>query len=409
MGSFEGDGNLADTYAGQNSLGKQIKLLQSQIERFTRVYNLEKYKTNKYIIGLFGTDEQLMTAYSEKYTDKTLKEIRQMVAQERAAIKERIPKAVTTLQVALNTLCANTSYYTEYGKLIDPLELFAVMLQESSLNPRTGGSAEEGYFQLMSADAVAGGDNATMKADSILAHHGVRQGSQQDETVQLTMKGITFFLHNKQQTLKDIASYGAAVAFTEPQKQQLCYFTYNKWKTRLTTIINHLKKKHKPVNFEHIKMFLYEKSWIKNLAEENRVYFSQFFNDPYSQYGLNRDVSTRDFVSGMTPYQASVGLNYMIHVDALKQGIALGVSQPVEVQKNFELQQGIHFVRSSYKSPFSMIKALYGEDLASSWKTVMHMIDTLTVKWISLKQGEVTYEPESIPDIKKLWILFIGQ
>ncbi len=393
----------------------KIALLRQQIELQSPKYDLEIYKNNSFIIKLFGTEKQLTDAYTKKYPEETATSIREKVQTHLQESKNNVATALDVLEAALNRLAANKSFYDTYGKSIDVVELISIMLQETSMHPRQGNGDEEWYFQLVPAGSGWGLENPTTKADSVLTSHGITYENKQWKSshIELAMKGVTYFLYNKQQTLAIIDEYGSTISLTPTQKLQLCYFTYNKWRWRLKSILDYLKWSYKQVTFTHIKQYIFSQTKIDPAVGASEQ-FSQFFNDPYTQYGLNRDISTKDTISGLTPYQACVGLNYMIHVDALKKGVASGkaiewtATSTASAAKKAAWATGEWAVRawskehipethathvietvdvawvtlkkSSYETTFSMISAVYGKQLQARGKTVNDMIKVLKDK-----------------------------
>lgn len=386
----------------------KIALLQEEIEVQPPKYDLETYKNNAFIIKLFGTEKQLIDAYTKKYPEETTVAIRERAQTHLQESKTNIATALDVLEGALNRLVGNASFYAAYGNSIDAVELISIMLQETSMHPRQGNGDEEWYFQLVPASSGWGLENPTTKADSVLASHGVTYENAQGKSsnIELAMKGITYFLYNKQKTLSIVDGYGSGLSLTPTQKLQLCYFTYNKWRGRLKNIIDHLKWSYKQVTFAHIKQYLFNQTKIDPAVGASEQ-FSQFFNDPYTQYGLNRDVSTKDTISELTPYQACVGLNYMIHVDALKKGVASGKAIGLTATSTTSVTKKaawgasewavrawnkqteaietidvawVKLKKSPYETTFSMISAVYGKQLQARSKTVNDMIKVLKEK-----------------------------
>lgn len=422
----------------------KIALLRQQVELQSSKYDLEIYKNNSFIIKLFGTEKQLTEAYIKKYQEETIATIREKVQTHLQESRANVGTALDILEAALNRLAENPSFYAAYGKSIDVVELISIMLQETSMGTRQGNGDEEWYFQLVPAGSGWGLENPTTKADSVLTSHGVTYENKQWKSshIELAMKGITYFLYNKQQTLAIVDSYGSTLSLTPTQKLQLCYLTYNKWRGRLKSIIDHLKSSYKQVTFGHIKQYLFSQTKIDPAVGASEK-FSQFFNDTYTQYGLNRDISTKDTISGLTPYQASVGLNYMIHVDALKKGVASGkaiewtASSTASAAKKAAWATGewavsawnkeqipethathvietvdiawVTLKKSSYETTFSMISAVYGKQLQARGKTVNDMIKVLKDKrGVTFDYNGSIYTPATPTDQTTLrnWFLW---
>lgn len=235
--------------------------------------------------------------------------------------EERINSAVDLLESSIPRIQTNLPWLSTY---IDQAELLAIMSKESNLDPSATWKAwESGYFHLM-PDRIRLTKKflADMKVDLPATN----------ESFSSCVLWIVSFLTYKQESLKRFSAIKQP-KLAQREKNRLVWLAHNKWIETTEKVVSLAYVKYADIlkndkqakwKFEYVYQILYEMAWFNSEKYQPRSNMKkqpsyQFLKLQVVDYGTVEQTATTPLSNSypLSPYRASVGLRYMLTIEAL--------------------------------------------------------------------------------------------